>query len=127
AKIMAVLLPHPSVPQVPAKKMLLMAKILVFALSGFLRVVKGFDIGLSTKCVEIPEEMDMCHEIGYSEMRLPNLMGHTSMAEVILKSTTWQHLVHTDCHPHVRTFLLPWLQNKRDAVPSLGFCVVSIK
>uniref|UniRef100_A0A8C8ECY6 FZ domain-containing protein n=1 Tax=Otus sunia TaxID=257818 RepID=A0A8C8ECY6_9STRI len=68
-------------------------------------VTTGFDIGLSTKCVVIPKEMDMCHKIGYSEMRLPNLMGHTSMAEVILKSTTWQHLTHTDCHPHVRTFL----------------------
>uniref|UniRef100_A0A8C2Y990 Secreted frizzled-related protein 2-like n=1 Tax=Coturnix japonica TaxID=93934 RepID=A0A8C2Y990_COTJA len=72
---------------------------------GFLRVGTSFDIGLSTKCVVIPKEMDMCHEIGYSEMRLPNLMGHTSMAEVVRKSTTWQHLVHTDCHPHVRMFL----------------------
>ncbi|NXX78804.1 SFRP2 protein, partial [Urocolius indicus] len=77
----------------------------VFVVSIFLRVATGFDIGLSTKCVVIPKEMDMCHEIGYSEMRLPNLMGHTSMAEVILKSTTWQHLAQTDCHPHVRTFL----------------------
>ncbi|NXA11419.1 SFRP2 protein, partial [Sapayoa aenigma] len=77
----------------------------VFAVNGFLRVATGFDIGLSTKCVVIPKQMGMCHKIGYSEMRLPNLMGHTSMAEVILKSTTWQHLVHTDCHPHVRMFL----------------------
>ncbi|KAJ7397848.1 Gamma-tubulin complex component 6 [Pitangus sulphuratus] len=85
--------------------MLLTAKIFVFAVNGFLRVATGFDIGLSTKCVMIPKEMGMCHKIGYSEMRLPNLMGHTSMAEVILKSITWQHLVHTDCHPHVRMFL----------------------
>ncbi|NWX31576.1 SFRP2 protein, partial [Notiomystis cincta] len=77
----------------------------VFAVNGFLRVASGLDIGLSTKCVLIPKEMGMCHKIGYSEMRLPNLMGHTSMAEVIQKSTTWQHLVHTDCHPHVRPFL----------------------
>ncbi|XP_066040650.1 secreted frizzled-related protein 2-like [Chamaea fasciata] len=85
--------------------MLLIAKILVFAVSGLLRVATALDIGLSTKCVVIPKEMGMCHKIGYSEMRLPNLMGHTSMAEVIQKSTTWQHLAHTDCHPHVRTFL----------------------
>ncbi|XP_051651636.1 secreted frizzled-related protein 2-like [Manacus candei] len=85
--------------------MLLTAKIFVFAVNGFLRAATGFDIGLSTKCVVIPKEMGMCHNIGYSEMRLPNLMGHTSMAEVILKSTTWQHLVHTDCHSHVRMFL----------------------
>uniref|UniRef100_A0A8D2PAR6 FZ domain-containing protein n=1 Tax=Zosterops lateralis melanops TaxID=1220523 RepID=A0A8D2PAR6_ZOSLA len=67
--------------------------------------LSALDIGLSTKCVVIPKEMGMCQKIGYSEMRLPNLMGHTSMAEVIQKSTTWQHLAHTDCHPHVRTFL----------------------
>ncbi|NWR88655.1 SFRP2 protein, partial [Furnarius figulus] len=77
----------------------------VFAVNGFLSVATGFDIGLSTKCVVIPKEMGMCYKTGYSEMRLPNLMGHTSMAEVILKSTTWQHLAHTDCHPHVRMFL----------------------
>uniref|UniRef100_A0A8D2MFU1 FZ domain-containing protein n=1 Tax=Zonotrichia albicollis TaxID=44394 RepID=A0A8D2MFU1_ZONAL len=80
-------------------------KILVFAVNGFLRVATALDIGLSTKCVMIPKEMSMCHKIGYSEMRLPNLMGHTSMAEVIQKSSTWQHLVNTDCHPHVGTFL----------------------
>ncbi|OWK58521.1 Secreted frizzled-related protein 2 [Lonchura striata] len=85
--------------------MLLTAKILLFAVIFPQRLATALDIGLSTKCVVIPKEMGMCHNIGYSEMRLPNLMGHTSMAEVILKSTTWQHLVHTDCHPHVRTFL----------------------
>lgn len=85
--------------------MLLTAEILVFAVNGFLRVATALDIGLSTKCVVIPKEMGVCHKIGYSEMRLPNLMGHTSMAEVIQKSSTWQHLVNTDCHPHVGTFL----------------------
>uniref|UniRef100_A0A8C8RXF9 Secreted frizzled-related protein 2 n=1 Tax=Pelusios castaneus TaxID=367368 RepID=A0A8C8RXF9_9SAUR len=81
------------------------AQMLAFALSGFLRLTMGFDIGLSTKCVAIPAEMGMCHSIGYSEMRLPNLMGHTSMAEVIPKSAEWQHFVQTGCHPHARTFL----------------------
>ncbi|NWI85897.1 SFRP2 protein, partial [Pitta sordida] len=76
-----------------------------FAVNIFLTLVTGFDIGLSTKCVVIPKEMGMCHKIGYSEMRLPNLMGHTSMAEVILKSTAWQHLLQTDCHPQLRMFL----------------------
>ncbi|TFK11507.1 afadin- and alpha-actinin-binding protein [Platysternon megacephalum] len=78
---------------------------MLFALSSFLRLTMGFDIGLSTKCVAIPMEMGMCHSIGYSEMRLPNLMGHTSMAEVIPKSAEWQHFVETGCHPHARTFL----------------------
>ncbi|XP_034623565.1 polyamine deacetylase HDAC10 isoform X2 [Trachemys scripta elegans] len=78
---------------------------MLFALSSFLRLTMGFDIGLSTKCVAIPMEMGMCHSIGYSEMRLPNLMGHTSMAEVIPKSAEWHHFVETGCHPHARTFL----------------------
>uniref|UniRef100_A0A8C3S691 FZ domain-containing protein n=1 Tax=Chelydra serpentina TaxID=8475 RepID=A0A8C3S691_CHESE len=78
---------------------------MLFALSGFLTSTMGFDIGLSTKCVAIPMEMGMCHGVGYSEMRLPNLMGHTSMAEVIPKSAEWQHFVQTACHPHARTFL----------------------
>ncbi|CAM4505578.1 unnamed protein product [Lepidochelys kempii] len=78
---------------------------MLFALSGFLGLTMGFDIGLSTKCVTIPMEMGMCHSIGYSEMRLPNLMGHTSMAEVIPKSAEWQHFVQSGCHPHARTFL----------------------
>ncbi|NXN91669.1 SFRP2 protein, partial [Rhinopomastus cyanomelas] len=77
----------------------------IFAVSGFFGASTGLDIGLSTKCVVIPKEMDMCHRTGYSEMRLPNLMGHTSMAEVITKSAAWQHLAHTNCHPHMRTFL----------------------
>nr|XP_025040197.1 secreted frizzled-related protein 2-like isoform X2 [Pelodiscus sinensis] len=81
------------------------AQMLAFTLSGFLKLTMGFDIGLSTKCVMIPMEMSMCHSIGYSEMRLPNLMGHTNMGDVILKSTKWQHIVQTGCHPHARTFL----------------------
>ncbi|MEE6481070.1 hypothetical protein FKM82_012749 [Ascaphus truei] len=66
---------------------------------------KAFDIGLSTKCVSIPKEMGMCSDIGYSEMRLPNLLGHTSMAEVLPKSAEWQHLLQTGCHPYARMFL----------------------
>ncbi|XP_074871545.1 secreted frizzled-related protein 2-like [Carettochelys insculpta] len=81
------------------------AQMFAFALSGFLKFTMGFDIGLSTKCVSIPTEMSMCHSIGYSEMRLPNLMGHTNMAEVIPKSAKWQIFVQTGCHPYARTFL----------------------
>ncbi|XP_062990161.1 secreted frizzled-related protein 2-like [Elgaria multicarinata webbii] len=77
----------------------------IFVLFLALWRVMGFDLGLSTKCVAIPKEMVMCRDIGYSEMRLPNLMGHTSMAEVLLKSAGWQHLIRTGCHPHTRTFL----------------------
>ncbi|NWX99062.1 SFRP2 protein, partial [Nothoprocta ornata] len=75
------------------------------SLSSFLGRARGFDIGLSTKCVAIPQEMAMCQKIGYSEMRLPNLLGHTSLEEVVLRAAAWQRLARTDCHPLVRTFL----------------------
>ncbi|KAM8972081.1 secreted frizzled-related protein 2-like [Pelodytes ibericus] len=66
---------------------------------------QAFDIGLSTKCVPIPTDMGLCSDIGYSEMRLPNLMGHTNIAEVVPKSAEWQSLIQTGCHPYARTFL----------------------
>nr|XP_056702465.1 secreted frizzled-related protein 2-like [Euleptes europaea] len=83
------------------KKMLLAAFLLIFAL----RLAVGLDLGLSTKCVAIPQEMSICHDGGYSEMRLPNLMGHTSLAEVVAKSAGWQRLMRTGCHPFARAFL----------------------
>ncbi|KAE8616030.1 hypothetical protein XENTR_v10008702 [Xenopus tropicalis] len=73
--------------------------------ASMLACAAAFDIGLSTKCVSIPKEMAMCNDIGYSEMRLPNLMGHTSMAEVVPKSAEWQNLLQTGCHPYARMFL----------------------
>ncbi|XP_054843762.1 secreted frizzled-related protein 2-like [Eublepharis macularius] len=75
---------------------------LVFVL---MRVAVGLDLGLSTKCVAIPKEMSICHDVGYSEMRLPNLMGHTTLAEVVPESAGWQRLVQTGCHPYSKTFL----------------------
>ncbi|XP_015267288.1 PREDICTED: secreted frizzled-related protein 2-like [Gekko japonicus] len=76
-----------------------------FLLISALRLVVGFDLGLSTKCVAIPKEMSICHDVGYSEMRLPNLMGHTSLAEAVAKSAGWQRLVGSGCHPYARAFL----------------------
>ncbi|XP_007889136.1 sizzled [Callorhinchus milii] len=67
--------------------------------------VQCFDIGISTKCVAIPEEMGLCQDVGYSEMRLPNLMGHTTLGEVIPKSAAWESLLRTGCHSEARTFL----------------------
>ncbi|XP_073480124.1 secreted frizzled-related protein 1-like [Aquarana catesbeiana] len=66
---------------------------------------KAFDMGLSTRCVSIPEDLSMCHDVGYTEMRLPNLMGYSSMAEVVSKSAEWHKLLNTGCHPYARTFL----------------------
>nr|XP_033814328.1 secreted frizzled-related protein 2-like [Geotrypetes seraphini] len=84
---------------------MLPAPTFVFAAGCLLGLTRGLDIGLSTKCVVIPKELGMCHGIGYAEMRLPNLMGHTSLAEVVSKAADWAHLLQTGCHPFARTFL----------------------
>ncbi|XP_060698538.1 sizzled [Hemiscyllium ocellatum] len=76
---------------------------LVGALSFAL--IDCFDIGISTKCVNVPKEMRLCQDVGYSEMRLPNLMGHTTLREVIPKSIEWETLLRTGCHSQSATFL----------------------
>ncbi|XP_032895685.1 secreted frizzled-related protein 2-like [Amblyraja radiata] len=68
-------------------------------------LINSFDIGISTKCVAVPKEMGLCQDVGYSEMRLPNLLGHTTLGEVIPKSAKWESLVRTGCHSQVGTFL----------------------
>ncbi|XP_053319662.1 secreted frizzled-related protein 2-like [Spea bombifrons] len=66
----------------------------------------AFDMGLSTKCVSIPTEFGLCYDTTYSEMRLPNLMGHTSMeGEVLPRAAEWESLVQTGCHADARTFI----------------------
>lgn len=75
----------------------------VFLYIFALRSVVGLDLGIP-KCVAIPQEMSICHDVGYIEMRLPNLMGHTNLAEAVTKSAGWQHLLRTDSHPYARTF-----------------------
>ncbi|XP_048465914.1 secreted frizzled-related protein 2-like [Rhincodon typus] len=76
---------------------------LICALSFAL--IDCFDIGISTKCVSVPKEMGLCQDVGYTEMRLPNLMGHTTLREVIPKSAEWESLLRTGCHTHSATFL----------------------
>ncbi|XP_078090744.1 sizzled [Mustelus asterias] len=68
-------------------------------------LVDCFDIGLSTKCVAVPKEMRLCQDVGYSEMRLPNLLGHTTFGEAIPKSAEWESLLRTGCHSQAATFL----------------------
>ncbi|KAM3924082.1 secreted frizzled-related protein 5-like [Leptodactylus fuscus] len=75
-------------------------------LTGFLAgLCKAFDIGLTTRCVSIPRELGICHNLGYTEMRLPNLMGHVTIPEVVSKAPQWHKLLQTDCHPYARMFL----------------------
>lgn len=67
---------------------------------------RAFDLGQSTRCVPIPHQLSMCHDVGYSEMRLPNLLGHSSLQdEVVPRSEDWRSLLQTGCHAQAQAFL----------------------
>ncbi|XP_038612016.1 secreted frizzled-related protein 2-like [Tachyglossus aculeatus] len=71
-------------------------------------VATPLDLGsLTTKCVAVPPAMGLCREPGWgpSEMRLPNLLGHRTLAQAVPLLASWQRLVRAQCHPHARTFL----------------------
>lgn len=66
----------------------------------------AFDMGQSTRCVTIPDQMKVCQDVGYSEMRLPNYLGHSSLeGEVVPRSEDWRPLLRTGCHPQAQAFL----------------------
>ncbi|XP_030207999.1 secreted frizzled-related protein 2 [Gadus morhua] len=56
-------------------------------------------------CKPIPENLHLCHDIEYTEMRLPNLLGHETMNEVLQQASSWTPLVQKQCHPDTRKFL----------------------
>lgn len=66
----------------------------------------AFDLGQWTRCVPIPARMGVCRDVGYAEMRLPNLLGHGSLEEEALpRSEAWRPLLETGCHAQARAFL----------------------
>ncbi|CAM9370671.1 secreted frizzled-related protein 5-like [Lampetra fluviatilis] len=56
-------------------------------------------------CVPIPPELRLCHGIGYASMRLPNLLDHDSMGEVLQQAGAWVPLLARRCHPDARLLL----------------------
>ncbi|XP_066207575.1 secreted frizzled-related protein 5-like isoform X4 [Saccopteryx leptura] len=58
-----------------------------------------------TRCMPIPQAMALCQDIGYPEMRLPNLLDHDTVAEAIQQSASWLPLLARECHPDARLFL----------------------
>uniref|UniRef100_A0A4W6EWY6 Secreted frizzled-related protein 2 n=1 Tax=Lates calcarifer TaxID=8187 RepID=A0A4W6EWY6_LATCA len=56
-------------------------------------------------CKQIPANLLLCHDIEYTEMRLPNLLGHETMNEVLQQASSWIPLVQKQCHPDTRKFL----------------------
>ncbi|KAI5608988.1 sizzled precursor, partial [Silurus asotus] len=72
----------------------------------FVAQIGAFDLGQSTRCVSIPRQLSVCHDVGYSEMRLPNLLGDSSLEdEVLPRSDGWRSLLQTGCHPQAQTFI----------------------
>uniref|UniRef100_H3DNE8 Secreted frizzled-related protein 1 n=1 Tax=Tetraodon nigroviridis TaxID=99883 RepID=H3DNE8_TETNG len=65
----------------------------------------GRSYGKPPQCVGIPEDLRLCHSVGYTQMLLPNLLEHESMAEVKQQASSWVPLVHKGCHPGTQVFL----------------------
>ncbi|KAJ8005872.1 hypothetical protein DPEC_G00122420 [Dallia pectoralis] len=61
--------------------------------------------GKPPQCVDIPEDLRLCHNVGYTQMLLPNLLEHETMAEVKQQAGSWVPLVHKSCHPNTQVFL----------------------
>nr|XP_056714696.1 secreted frizzled-related protein 2-like [Euleptes europaea] len=58
-----------------------------------------------SSCKPVPSSMRLCHGVGYSEMRLPNLLGHDTMKEALQQSASWEPLLSKRCHPDTKKFL----------------------
>ncbi|KAH9523573.1 Secreted frizzled- protein 5, partial [Bulinus truncatus] len=60
---------------------------------------------LQSKCVDIPSNLTLCQDIGYSRMLLPNILDHDSLNEVTQQAVSWVPLVNINCHPDAKVFL----------------------
>ncbi|KAF5921647.1 hypothetical protein HPG69_012817 [Diceros bicornis minor] len=49
--------------------------------------------------------MALCHDIGYTEMWLPNLLDYDTADEAIQQSVSWLPVLARECHPDARLFL----------------------
>ncbi|XP_026067568.1 secreted frizzled-related protein 1a [Carassius auratus] len=57
------------------------------------------------QCMDIPEDLKLCHGVGYDKMLLPNLLEHESISEVKQQAGSWVPLVHKNCNPGTQLFL----------------------
>lgn len=57
------------------------------------------------QCVDIPADLQLCHNVGYKRMRLPNLLDHESMPEVKQQASSWVPLLAKRCHSDTQVFL----------------------
>ncbi|KAJ6664772.1 hypothetical protein lerEdw1_005744 [Lerista edwardsae] len=58
-----------------------------------------------SSCKPLPSSMGLCRGVGYSEMRLPNLLGHDSVKEALQQAASWVPLLTKQCHRDTQKFL----------------------
>jgi len=99
------------IPVFPVKQRRLSMERLLFLFCGF-PVSMGYFADWSMlardkqpTCVDIPSNMTLCHNIGYTKMRLPNLVEHDTLHEVSQQSMSWIPLLNIKCHPDTQLFL----------------------
>lgn len=61
--------------------------------------------GKPPQCMDIPGDLRLCHNVGYNQMMLPNLLEHETMAEVKQQASSWVPLVNKNCHPDTQVLL----------------------
>uniref|UniRef100_A0A915PTT6 Uncharacterized protein n=1 Tax=Setaria digitata TaxID=48799 RepID=A0A915PTT6_9BILA len=59
----------------------------------------------SPKCMDIPRNLTLCYGIQYSTMRLPNLLEHETVDEVIEQAAPWIPLHRLNCHPDTQVLI----------------------
>ncbi|XP_076846860.1 secreted frizzled-related protein 2 [Brachyhypopomus gauderio] len=91
---------------------MILAVMFAFALPGYLGAIQGiysFDqpelYQKKRNCKPIPASLHLCHDIEYTDMRLPNLLGHETMNEVLQQASSWIPLVQKQCNPDTKKFL----------------------
>lgn len=56
-------------------------------------------------CIGIPANLSLCQNIGYNRMRIPDLLEHDSLGEILEQSSSWIPLLNVRCHPDTQRFL----------------------
>lgn len=79
------------------------------------------------KCIDIPKNLTLCQNLGYDQMRIPNLLQHDSINEVIQQSKSWISLLGVHCHPDTKLFLCSLfspvcLERDREIYPCRSLC-----
>lgn len=93
--------------------LILATQTLLFSHGDVIKFDESFDMAwsvssgrmLQPKCVAIPSNMTLCHNIGYDMMRIPNLLEHDNLEEASTQAGQWNPLIGIRCHPDTQVFL----------------------